>query len=375
MGLGIGAVLSQEGHPLEYFSEKLSTSRQNWSTYEQELYALVRALKQWEHYLLANTFILLTDHFSLKFLNSQKTISRMHARWLQFLQRFDFVIKHTSGKSNKVADALSRKGILLTTLQTQIIAFDHLPTLYPTDIDFRSIWENCSNHKPCKDYHIVNSFLFKGDVLCVPHTSLREAIIKETHSSGLAGHFGRDKTLVAISSKFFWPQLNRDVTNFIKRCSICQTAKGNSQNTGLYTPLPIPSTIWEDLSMDFVLGLPRTQRGHDSVFVVVDRFSKMAHFIPCKKTFDALNIANLFFREIVRLHGIPKTIVSDRDVKFLSHFWRSLWKKFDTNLLFSTASHPQTDGQTEVTNRTLGNLIRCLSGDKPKQWDLALPQA
>ena len=189
-GLDIGAVFSQEGHPLEYFSEKLSTSRQNWSTYEQELYALVHALKQWEHYLFANTFILLPDHFSLKFLNSQKTISRMHARWLQFLQRFNFVIKNTSGKSNKVADALSRNGILLTTLQSQIIAFDHVPTLYPTDTDFRSIWETCSNHKPYKDYHIVNNFLFKGDVLCVPHTSLRGEIIKEAHSSRLARHFG-----------------------------------------------------------------------------------------------------------------------------------------------------------------------------------------
>ena len=181
--LGIGAVLSQEGPPLEYFSEKLRTSRQNWSTYEQKSYTLVRALKQWEHYLLANTFILLT-HFSLKFLNSQKTISRMHACWLQFSQRFDFVIKHTSGKSNKVVDAHSRKATLLTTLQSQIIAFDHLSTLYPTDTNFSSIWETFSNHKPCKDYHIVNNFLFIGDVLCVPHTSLTEAIIKEAHSSG-----------------------------------------------------------------------------------------------------------------------------------------------------------------------------------------------
>ena len=129
----------------------------------------------------------------------------MRARWLQFLQRFDFVIKHTSGKSNKATDALNRKGILLTTLQSQIIAFDHLPTLYPSDIDFKRIWETCSDHKPCKDYHIVINFFFKGDVLYVPNASLREAIIKEAHSSRLAGHFGRDKTLAAISFKFFWP--------------------------------------------------------------------------------------------------------------------------------------------------------------------------
>ncbi|WVZ70704.1 hypothetical protein U9M48_019347 [Paspalum notatum var. saurae] len=196
---------------------------------------------------------------------------------------------------------------------------------------------------------------------------------EEAHGGGLMGHFGVYKTREVLAAHFFWPRMRADVERLVARCTTCQKAKSRLNNHGLYMPLPVPTSPWLDISMDFVLGLPRTKKGRDSIFVVVDRFSKMAHFIPCHKTDDASNVAELFFREIIRLHGIPNTIVSDRDAKFLSHFWRSLWNKLGTKLLFSTTCHPQTDGQTEVVNRTLSTMLRAVLDKNLKRWEDCLP--
>jgi hypothetical protein len=203
---------------------------------------------------------------------------------------------------------------------------------------------------------------------------MRENLLKEKHSGGLARHFVHEKTFSQLNGSYYWPSMREEVKIFVNKCKIFQYAKGKKKNTGLYQPLIIPERPWDAISMDFMLGLPRTQRGSDSIFVVVDSVLKMAYFIPCHKTSDATHVANLFFREVVRPHGFPRSIVSDRDTKFVGHFWTTLWKKLGTKLSFSSAYHLQTDGQTKVVNRSLGDFLRSLVTKHHSQWDQILAQ-
>nr|XP_027062888.1 uncharacterized protein LOC113689295 [Coffea arabica] len=318
-GIGIGVVLLQEGRPVAYFSEKLNGAALNYSTYDKELMALVRALQTWQHYLRPREFVLHTDHESLKHIKSQDKLSKRHARWITFIDSFTFVIRYKAGKTNVVADALSRRHTLITTLDAKLLGFEFLKEFYATDSDFGEIFNSLPRHSR-EHYFISQGFLYYKDKLCIPKSSMRTLLVREAHGGGLMGHFDIAKTLMILQEHFFWPRMRSDMERHIERCVTCHQAKSKVHPYGLYTPLPIPHAPWVDLSMDFVLGLPRTRKGHDSIYVVVDRFSKMAHFIPCLKTDDAKHVVDLFFREIVRLHGMPRTIVSDRDAKFLSYF-------------------------------------------------------
>ncbi|KAK1685676.1 hypothetical protein QYE76_046524 [Lolium multiflorum] len=372
-GIGLGGVLLQEGKPVAYFSEKLSGPSLNYSTYDKELYALVRTLQTWQHYLWPKEFVIHSDHESLKHIRSQAKLNRRHAKWVEFIESFPYVIKHKKGKDNVIADALSRRYTMLSQLDFKIFGLETIKEQYLHDADFKDVLLNCKDGRTWNKFVLNDGFVFRANKLCIPDSSVRLLLLQEAHGGGLMGHFGVKKTEDVLAAHFFWPRMRRDVERFVARCTTCQKAKSRLNPHGLYMPLPVPSVPWEDISMDFVLGLPRTQKGRDSIFVVVDRFSKMAHFIPCHKTDDATHVADLFFREIVRLHGVPNTIVSDRDTKFLSHFWRCLWAKLGTKLLFSTTCHPQTDGQTEVVNRTLSTMLRAVLKKNLKLWEECLP--
>ncbi|GJP54452.1 hypothetical protein CLOM_g13540 [Closterium sp. NIES-68] len=188
---------------------------------------------------------------------------------------------------------------------------------------------------------------------------LRELLIQEVNDSNLSGHFGVDKTLKALQRFYYWPDMVTVVQRYVAACLICQRMKSSHQRpTGLLQPLEPPQRPWQHVTMDFVIGLPAGPSGNDAVLVVVDRLTKMTHFAPCHTTITAEETARLFISTVVRLHGIPAAIISDRDPKFTSKFWQDTWARYGTHLQFSSAYHPQTDGQTERTNQTMELLIR-----------------
>ncbi|KAL4387162.1 hypothetical protein GQ457_09G017980 [Hibiscus cannabinus] len=290
----------------------------------------------------------------------------------KFLESFPYVIRYKKGKENVVADALSRRYVLLNYLDSHLIGFAYIRELYGNDLDFCEKFNACEKCAVGKFYR-HDGYLFKENLICISQGSMRDILFREALEGGLMGHFGVTKTLQTLKEHLFWPKMRWDVERFCERCVTCKKAKSKVSPQGMYLPLPIPDFPWTDISMDFVLGLPRTKTSRDSIFLVVDSFSKMAHFIPCHKTDDAVNVANLFFRDVVRLHGIPRSIVSDRNVKFFSHFWRTLWSKLGTKLMFSTTCHPQTDGQTEVVNRVLSTLLRAVIKKNIKTWEDCVP--
>ncbi|XP_078433679.1 uncharacterized protein LOC144704971 [Wolffia australiana] len=292
--VGIGGVLRQEGHPIEYFSKKLNDTRRRYDNYDREFYALVQSMRHWRHYLLPKEFVLFSNHSALHHLHDQRKVSDRHVNWIAYLQDLMFLVRHKKGKDNMVADALSRRPLVLNMMKTQVLGFEQLLKDYSGCPNFGKIFAQVrdSTVPSSRDYYIDYGYLFRGKRLCIPRRSLRDFLVWETHAGGLSGHFGINKTIQEMEHRFFWPSLKRDVGKIISQCSTCTRAKMMKQNTGLYTPLPVPDRPWEDISM-----------------------------IPSW------------------LLGVPKTIVSDRDIKFMSYFWKTLWVLMGTQLKFSTAYH------------------------------------
>jgi hypothetical protein len=208
------------------------------------------------------------------------------------------------------------------------------------------------------DRHIVIS----------PSSPWRTVILDELHTSPAAGHSSFQKTVQRVNKLFYWPHMRSDIRTYIAECEVCQRHKYKTLSpAGLLQPLPVPDYIWSKLSMDFIDALPNS-RGYTVIMVVVDRLSKAAHFVALKHPYTATSVARAFMDNIIKLHGLPKSIVSDRDRIFTSKFWQELFQLQGTKLKLSSGYHPQTDGQTEVVNRCLETYLRCFVSTQPKQW-------
>lgn len=193
-------------------------------------------------------------------------------------------------------------------------------------------------------------------------------VLRVYHDSPMAGHPGFYKTYRQIRERFSWKGLKAEALQYVRECPTCQQNKQeHSYPAGLLQTLSIPDRKWECLSMDFITGLPRAQ-GRDCIYVVVDRLTKFAHFFPITATYTTTQVADLFFREVFRLHGLPRSIVSDKDNRLMSHFWQELFRLCGTELTSSTSYHPQTDGQTEIVNKWVEGYLRNYIAGQQKAW-------
>ncbi|CAJ2652361.1 unnamed protein product [Trifolium pratense] len=373
-GGGIGAILMRSKRPIAYFSKALGVRNLAKSAYEKELMAVVLAIQHWRPYLIGRKFTVSTDQKSLKQLLQQRMVTADQQNWAAKLLGYDFEIVYKPGKLNRGADALSRideggelcQGISCIQWKDELI----VKVENQKDEQLQQIIRDLQadiHSRPGYEYK-QGVLLYEGRLVLSAKSVLIPVMLSEFHSTPQGGHSGFYRTYRRLAANLYWVGMKNTVQEYVKACDICQRQKYlTSSPGGLLQPLPIPERIWEDISMDFITNLPRS-KGYEAILVIVDRLSKYAHFTPLKHPYTARSIAEVFVREVVRLHGIPLSIVSDRDPIFMSNFWQELFKLQGTKLKMSTSYHPESDGQTEVVNRCLETYLRCFISDQPKTW-------
>ncbi|XP_071705189.1 uncharacterized protein [Rutidosis leptorrhynchoides] len=324
---GFGCVLMQRKKVIAFASRQLKIHERNYTTHDLELGAVVFALKIWRHYLYGVKCTVFTDHKSLQHIFDQKQLNMRQRRWVELINDYDCEIRYHPGKANVVADALSIRYFA------------------------NRIW--------------------------VPKLGgLRKLILNEAHKTRYSIHPGVGKMYQDLKTHYWWPNLKTDVATYVGECLTCSKVKAEHQKpSGLLQQPEIPEWKWDGITMDFITKLPKTAWGYDTIWVIVDRLTKSAHFLPIKETDRMEKLLRLYIKEVVSRHGIPISIISDRDSRFTSKFWQSLQEALGTRLDMSTAYHPQTDGQSERTIQTLEDMLRACVIDFGNGWDKYLPLA
>ncbi|GBG86664.1 hypothetical protein CBR_g41726 [Chara braunii] len=383
---GIGAVLQQDDGdglcPLEYYSKRMPSHKVATSTYMRELNALHEALAHWKHYLLGRHFKVYSDHQTLQWIQTQSELSPTLTRWLHDIDVYSFELKHKKGCYNRVADALSRHPEFLTCLvgsyDLQRKLKEDLVEHTARDPDLSPILEQLKadpNSQP--DFHECKGLVFrrygKFDRLCVPnHAPLRTHFLDLAH--GRSGHFGFEKTYGSLLQQFDWPGMKGSAHKFIVECLVCQRTKVHRHKPyGLLRPLPIPDGPGESISIDFTdMGKVSTV-GNSQVMVIVDRFSKFLNLIPFPPHAPTELVIEEFHLQYILQFGVPKTIVSDRDTRFISKDWKDFTSQiYDIKLNKTSGRHPEANGLAEEINQTVIQLLRALIVPDQNSWDKEL---
>jgi hypothetical protein len=406
--LAISAILSQhdsEGSlcPIAYYSRQLLPAEVNYNIGDKELLAIIEALHHWRHYAISvpaeQPVQIFTDHKKLERFLSLSELTRRQFRWSQILSMFNFEIVFHPGRLCGNADALSRREDYelspdaphIQQMTRRILVhsakgykIDPAITVDTIAMTAESDFISCVRSASANflltiaddpEYEIVDDLAYMEGLVVIPTLDLCMEILERCHDSPLAGHYGNAKTIELITRNYWLPGLRRMVRKYLAGCDVCKCAKASRHKPyGLLQPLPIPHAPWQDISMDFLTDLPLSSH-FDSIFVVKDRFTKMAHFIPCNKSIDADATATLFKSNVFRLHGLPKSIVSDRGPQFVSHFWRRLYDCLGVKINLSSTHHPQTDGPTEVVNQVVEQYLRIYCSYHQDDWVSLLPLA
>lgn len=405
-GYAVGAVLEQDDgrgrRPVAYFSLTLNIHEQRYSIRERELLAVVQAIRHWRCYLYGRPFEVHTDHESLRYLSTQEKLNDRQVKWLEFLDQFQFKIVPIKGTSNPVADALSRQPQdapdkhapnqdLLSRVLTKTIEelpkkteINNLMTINQSDQDLATLRQEYDADPefadlvkdPVSPYRLHMRLLKRGDRTCIPVGTLRQRLLHDYHDVPCQGHMGVKKTTKVISSKYYWKTMRKDIQRYVQTCDLCQRNKASTHSPlGHLKPLDPPSQRWASVSMDFITPLPLTPRGHNGIYVVVDRLSKMIRLAPMKPDCTAPVAAQLYHDHVYRHHGLPADVVCDRDRIFFSNFWQSLTEILKVKIKASSAYHPQTDGQTEIMNKKIEEILRNFVNHHQGDWDLFLVAA
>jgi hypothetical protein len=416
---GILNQLEDDGkwHPCAFMSKSFSPAQINYDVHDKEMLAIVKAFQEWEHMLIGSplSIIVYTDHANLTYFNTTKLLNRRQCRWFDYLSQFDFKIIYRPGNQNGKADALSRRTdpaleegsgrevsffkpgqLVLQSGEREVLTTEIVAAIRAQEQPLSASWVKelkeaaledpeyqrrfkkasgetsvcpCTGNCYCSEYTISREglLLFKRKIYVPDDIRWQTRVLAQHHDTKVAGHFGRDKTYELVKRNFWFPGLEAFVRKYVSSCDVCQRNKARRHRPyGELQSLEIPYTPWSHITMDFIVELPKV-KGYSIIWVVVDRLTKIAHFIPLKTT-QAKELAEAFMQFVWKYHGLPINIVSDRDPTFTSKFWMALMKALGVDLSLSTAYHPQTDGQTERINQILEQYLRCFINYYMDNW-------